>query len=752
MSARASLSGFAAQAEFDDVAKSGVGMGKAEATVEELVRKIERGELGLPEMQRQYVWKAPRVRDLFDSLYRGYPSGAILLWETDEQVPLQDFAVSQQAGPYQSRLLLLDGQQRLTSLSALIRGEPVTVRNRKRPIDLLFNLDHPDGLSVVSEVNEEADDDEAAADDAADVLDEEVDSTEDELLRRFERMTFVVASKKLAAMPNWVKVSEVFKTDQDAPFLLRAGVKGFEDPRFTKYSQRLANLRAIRSYVYRMDVLEPILPYDEVTEIFVRVNSLGAKLRSSDLALAQITAKWRNSLSLFQKFQAHCANVGFSVELGIHLRAMVAFATGQSRFLTVGTLSLEALQEAWAASCRGMEFAMNFLKRNVGVSSPALLSSPFILVSIAYFGHVRHYELSPDIADQLRRWVLLANAKGRYSRGSSETLLDQDLATIRAGGDAAALLDRLRGQVGRLELVAADLAGRNQRSSLFKTMFLAFQAAGARDWSSNLAIAIDHSGAQDKLQFHHVFPKALLRRHGRPPREADDIANLAFIGGKTNRSISDKPPGVYLKPILEAGNRALLAPQCMPTDEELLDVDNYDKFLAARRDLIVERLNAFLDVEGLDASGERVDPALQELDKRIVEVELGLRRQVDAALGGDARCLPEHVRQKAGERLASARRTNPAAFADSDEPLRLLLEYCDLRELQDIITAKTLWDRFAGRFGTKENLGVRFGQLGLLRNGIRHTRTVDVVTRKDGEAALLWFRQALANGQPPYAS
>jgi uncharacterized protein with ParB-like and HNH nuclease domain len=89
-------------------------MAKAEASVEELVGMIERGELGLPEMQRQYVSRSTRVRDLLDSLYRGYPSGAILLWETDEIVPLQEFAISQQRNPFQSMRLLLDGQQRLT--------------------------------------------------------------------------------------------------------------------------------------------------------------------------------------------------------------------------------------------------------------------------------------------------------------------------------------------------------------------------------------------------------------------------------------------------------------------------------------------------------------------------------------------------------------------------------------------------------------------------------------------------------------
>jgi len=166
-------------------------MGKSEASVEELVGRIERGELRLPEMQRRYVWKKTRVRDLLDSLYRGYPSGAILLWETSEEVPLQDFAVSQQASPYHNTQLLLDGQQRLTSLSAIIRGAPVMVRGNKKPIELLFNLDHPDGLEVVTEVNEEADDDEETPDE------EDADASEDELQKRFNKMVFVVATKKL---------------------------------------------------------------------------------------------------------------------------------------------------------------------------------------------------------------------------------------------------------------------------------------------------------------------------------------------------------------------------------------------------------------------------------------------------------------------------------------------------------------------------------------------------------------------------
>ncbi|MHB1595959.1 MAG: hypothetical protein ACYCO9_19145 [Streptosporangiaceae bacterium] len=121
--------------------------------------------------------------------------------------------MTQAGNPYATTRLLLDGQQRLTSLSAVIRGEPVTVQGRRRPIDILFNLEHPDYLAVVTEVNEDSEDE--------DSVEDTTDSDADELQARINKMAFVVATKKLAALPHWVKVSDVFKTDQDAPFLQR---------------------------------------------------------------------------------------------------------------------------------------------------------------------------------------------------------------------------------------------------------------------------------------------------------------------------------------------------------------------------------------------------------------------------------------------------------------------------------------------------------------------------------------------------
>ena len=133
-------------------------MAKQEMKVSELVAYLENGYIQKPEMQREYVWQAPRVRDLLDSLYRNYPSGTILLWEADELVPTDEFAIKTQKNETRKPLLLLDGQQRLTSLSSVLRGEPIIVRKKgkktTKQIEILFNLEHPEDLVTPSEIED----------------------------------------------------------------------------------------------------------------------------------------------------------------------------------------------------------------------------------------------------------------------------------------------------------------------------------------------------------------------------------------------------------------------------------------------------------------------------------------------------------------------------------------------------------------------------------------------------------------------
>jgi len=565
-------------------------MGKTDIKVKELVSLIKNGDLRLPEMQRRYVWKSTRVRDLLDSLYRGYPSGSILVWETDMEQPTQEMSVSQKESPFAGHKLLLDGQQRLTSLTSIISGEPVTVRGKIKPIEIMFNLEHPESLYEYTEVSDDASSG-SEVDDVEDIEDEEDDMN---LQERLGHMTFVVASRSLAQQKNWIQVSKVFNGMSDAEILKSAGVVSFEDNRYEKYSQRIQKLRSILDYTYNMHVLPKDMGYEEVTEIFVRVNSLGVKLRGSDLALAQITSRWNNSLKLLEEFQEECEEHWMTLDFGTLVRSMVVFATDQSRFNKVASIPISRFKEGWEKAKEGLRFAINFLKLNANIEDESLLSSPFFFIVIAYFGMLRNEKLTPEEVNKLKYWLYLANAKGRYSRGSSESILDVDLKILKQGGTADDLIRVLDQQFGRLTFNVNDLIGRGVGSPLFSLLFIALKTKGAKDWYSSIQIALNPIGKSHSIQYHHIFPKSLLKNIYEKS-EINEITNMAFIAGKTNQSISNKPPKVYLQSIINSNRAKTITDQYVPMDEDLFEISNYRAFLEKRRTMLIDMLNSFVE-------------------------------------------------------------------------------------------------------------------------------------------------------------
>jgi hypothetical protein len=122
----------------------------------------------------------------------------------------------------------------------------------------------------------------------------------------------------------------------------------------------------------------------------------------------------------------------------------------------------------------------------------------------------------------------------------------------------------------------------------------------------------------------------------------------------------------------------------------------------------------------------------------------GIISNCSPTLTGDVSLVPSHVQQKVDERVGRATKKNAALDAMRYQKLVGKLEFFDLRELQDTITTKALWEKFEPRFTNKETLIAKLNQLAELRNGIRHSRTLDDITRKEGEAAILWFKQVLA--------
>ena len=307
--------------------------------------------------------------------------------------------------------------------------------------------------------------------------------------------------------------------------------------------------------------------------------------------MAQITAKWPGSLSVVQEFEEKFTKEGFPMDISILLKNLIVFTTNQSRYRGLNKISAAKIQKGWDDAKIGMEFAVNFLRSNVNIESPSLLSSNWLAVVVAVYGKCYNYELNSLQASQLRRWGLIANAKGRFSRGSSESLLNEDLSALKNSPDVSSLLQLLERQIGRLKFVHSDLVGANSQSAYFKSMFLAFQSDGAVDWNTSLQISLKHSGNKHQLQFHHIFPRVELNRKGIERRKVNDICNLAFIGGQTNRRLGKKMPADYFANIIEKLGKQALESQCIPTEPSLWKLENYDDFLQSRRELIAERLN-----------------------------------------------------------------------------------------------------------------------------------------------------------------
>lgn len=565
-------------------------MPKTDICVKDLVQMVRTGELQLPEMQRQYVWTAPRVRDLLDSLYRGYPSGSLLVWETDQDLPSRALAVEQNQSPFKTHKLLLDGQQRLTSLASVTEGKPVSVRGRQRPIEILFNLDHP------TEINEtiEVEGDEVGSElDGSELLpEEEVDDST--LAERLKQRTFVVYSRSIAQDPRWVLVSDVFgdKSDWD---ILEKRVSGPQDPKYRIYSERLAKLRKINDYLYVMHVLDKNLSYEEVAEIFVRVNSLGVKLRGSDLALAQITSKWRNSLELFEQFQLELESSWFDLDLGVLIRSLVVFATQQSRFKTVTALSTDDLRAAWEQAKNGISFAVNFLRSNALIEDETLLSSPLFIICVAAFWHSKGKVLDREDERKLLKWLYSANAKGHFSRGSSESILDADLHAIFKEKNIDKLLSIVGVQFGRLNVEPVDFEGKKWRSPLCSAAFIAMKRNGAKDWRTGLEISLLAQGKQHFIEGHHVFPKSTLIQLGIDNRLVNDLSNFAFITSTTNKWISNRSPEIYLADILNQRSEEALISHCIPLNRDLWKLERFPDFLEERRKLLSQLINSHID-------------------------------------------------------------------------------------------------------------------------------------------------------------
>jgi hypothetical protein len=287
------------------------------------------------------------------------------------------------------------------------------------------------------------------------------------------------------------------------------------------------------------------------------------------------------------------------------------------------------------------------------------------------------------------------------------------------------------------------LRGEKKRgSSVYNGIFNLLVIQGARDWITG-AVA-----REDDLDDHHIVPQSWGKKH-LAGKAVDTILNRTALSSDTNRNIiRDRLPNEYLPEWIEKNGEAevrtiLESHFISPAAFDILmrlefGHDDFEAFISERQRTIHAAIEELLIKQRLDLA-----PDLRRLDSEIEGIELSLRHLIANSIGEDWTIAPQHVQQKTAERIKSAAKRNAAFDTDRYSTVAGQLEYADLRELQDTLTAKTLWSKFESTFLQKEALNNKFAQLSGLRNSIRHSRSADEITTMEGEAAIKWFKKVM---------
>lgn len=595
--------------------------------IQALVDMFINQELLLPEMQRKYVWRATQVRDLLDSVYRDYPSGSILIWETDNIPEVKSHNIKKgNQSPIGKRLLLLDGQQRITSLASIITGHPIRIKEgtkiNEKIIDIFFNLDHPEdnnkdvkdktNFDIGDLVEAKWDDGEFYSgkitqiskgkyyiiyDDGDEGWTDEIrDLTEETKKEIF----FQILNKKIENKPNWISVTKLFKEGVGS-ILVNLKI-GADHPKYKQYNDRLNQLYNKKEYyLYPIQIIRD-KSYNEVTDIFIRVNSSGTRLRGSDLAIAQITSAWPGSIKLFENFVDKCIEKDFYLDENFLVRCMVCIASHQAKFDKMGSMKSETLKRAWDLTKKGVQNTITFLKNNALVDSSALLPSNVLMIPLVYYSCIKNLCASENVEKGFLYWFYNAAIWGRYS-ASMETRLTQDIAALKDKNTWEPLLENIWANVGRDRVVMEeDFRGKTTNHPLFFMMYIQARKNKARDFETGNFINYSNFGINNKIEFDHIFPKSKLEKHLKDRDNSErkklinEISNLAFMTKTGNIIKRDDDPSLYFPKVYKKyGGDTYFKRQNIPYEISLLPYDKYEAFLNARAEILAKRTNTFLN-------------------------------------------------------------------------------------------------------------------------------------------------------------
>ncbi len=520
-----------------------------------LIEDIDMGKLGLPELQRPFVWPNVNVRDLFDSLYRGYPAGFLLFWKTGGEGGLKNIGI----GPKQHvpELAIVDGQQRLTSLYAVIKGAEVLRANfKKEKIEIAFNP----------------------------------------LSQRFD-VADAAIRKDRSYIPN---ISKLWEPGFDTVDFREAFVEQLSQSReLSKDDSRaieksINHLRNLTSYSFTALTLNASVDEQTIAEVFVRINGKGKALNQADFIMTLMSVFWEQGRVELEDFSLKAAmpsdgqsspfNHFIKPSPDQMLRATVGLALKRARLENVYSalrgrdastgLDNPEKRESQFALMRDAQKAVLSLAnwhhyldalKLAGYRGQKMISSgtAIIYCYVLYLIGIRDYGIDRTTVRQLiAEFFFMAAMTGRYTN-SPETRFESDLSMVRGQVDGGAFIARLR------EICATTLTGdywditlpsQLATSAARSPSLFAYQAALIKLDAPvlfspmKLAAMVDPAikGSKASLEQHHLFPRGYLEDQGVSDLKLiNQIANFAPVEWPANIKIGKQSPTVYV-PALDA--------------------------------------------------------------------------------------------------------------------------------------------------------------------------------------------------------
>ena len=730
-----------------------------------LIQHLQEGYFVIPNFQREFEWKPPDIRALMRSIFLDYYIGSLLLWKGKEEnfeamscEEIYGFSGDKKRRQY----IVLDGQQRLAAVYYAFLAPNVPLPGRATRAFYFVRID-----KFMNEEYDEAFGYDWSSKRFLKILDDR------ELQFSQHIFPLSVVGEGGWELGNWVQDYEKYwknvatdkKNTNEEQTAKQAELHTTNAKAFGEHLKEITEQYQV-SYIE----LDQELELDKVCDIFTQINSRGVRLDVFDLINALLVPKgihlkrmWHDAEQRLEFVDSERMNVYILQVMSILRQAYCSpkylyfLLPGKEKLVRDpdGTRRREMLvsdvndfEKRWNHAVDSLENAIRMLRHPQEFGAVSSKYLPYISILPPFAALQAHVESCPansrlDAERKIRHWYWASVFTKRYS-GSTESTSARDFLDVKTwienDTEEPALIREFKNGFRAMDLRRETKYG----SSVYNGIFNLLVLQGARDW-----IAGKIPRPED-LDDHHIVPSWWGNENlDSKTVNVNTILNRTPLTADTDREvIAGNLPNVYLPELIENnGEKKILdilqSHFISPVALNILlrnpfTPDDFDEFITERQRTIQDAIENLLIKERLD-----LPPNLREMDADIEHTELELRNAVMKALGNDSSALPHHIQQNIDERLQRALKKNGSLDMEYYQTLKGKLEYCDLRELQDTITSKKTWPEFKSRFFKKETLVGRFDQLAELRNSIRHSRTVDEVTMKDGEASLIWFKRVL---------